>query len=118
MPEQETDFIFTAVGEQLGFVGAILVLAAFLVIIWRLLVIAANARDRNGALIASGIAAMLAFHVFINVGMTVGIMPVTGLPLPFLSAGGSFYLAMTLALGIANSVWLLKTPVPGENQLT
>jgi rod shape determining protein RodA len=118
VPEQETDFIFTAVGEQLGFVGAILVLAAFLVIIWRLLVIAANARDRNGALIASGIAAMLVFHVFVNVGMTVGIMPVTGLPLPFLSAGGSFYLAMTLALGIANSVWLLKTPVPGENQLT
>ena len=118
VPEQETDFIFTAVGEQLGFVGAILVLAAFLVIIWRLLLIAANARDRNGALIATGIAAMFVFHVFVNVGMTVGIMPVTGLPLPFLSAGGSFYLAMTLALGIANSVWLLKTPVPGENQLT
>ena len=118
VPEQETDFIFTAVAEQLGFVGGVLVVAAFAVIIWRLLVIAANARDRFGALIATGLAAMMAFHVFVNVGMTIGIMPVTGIPLPFLSAGGSFYLAMTLALGVANSVWLLRTPVPGENQLT
>jgi rod shape determining protein RodA len=118
VPEQETDFIFTAVAEQLGFVGGILVLAAFGVIVWRLLVIAANARDRFGALIAAGLAAMMVFHVFINVGMTIGIMPVTGIPLPFLSAGGSFYLAMTISLGIANSIWLMRTPVPGENQLT
>jgi rod shape determining protein RodA len=118
VPEQETDFIFTAVAEQLGFVGGILVLAAFAVIVWRLLVIAANARDRFGALIAAGLAAMMVFHVFVNVGMTIGIMPVTGIPLPFLSAGGSFYLAMTISLGIANSIWLLRTPVPGENQLT
>lgn len=118
VPEQETDFIFTAVGEQLGFVGGLLVLVAFAVIVWRLLVIAVNARDRFGALIAVGIAAMMMFHVFVNVGMTIGIMPVTGLPLPFLSQGGSFYLAMTLALGIANSIWLMRTPVPGENQLT
>ena len=118
VPEQETDFIFTAVAEQLGFVGGILVLAAFAVIVWRLLVISGNARDRFGALIAAGIAAMIMFHVIVNVGMTVGIMPVTGLPLPFLSQGGSFYMAMTLALGIANSVWLMRTPVPGENQLT
>ncbi|HLF43196.1 MAG TPA: rod shape-determining protein RodA [Acidimicrobiia bacterium] len=118
VPEQETDFIFTAVGEQLGFIGAILVIAAFSVIIWRLLVIAANARDRFGALIAAGIAAMVVFHVFVNVGMTIGIMPVTGIPLPFLSSGGSFYMSMTLALGVANSIWLLRTPVPGENQLS
>jgi rod shape determining protein RodA len=118
VPEQETDFIFTAVGEQLGFIGAILVIAAFSVIVWRLLVIAANARDRFGALIAAGIAAMVVFHVFVNVGMTIGIMPVTGIPLPFLSSGGSFYMSMTLALGVANSVWLLRTPVPGENQLS
>jgi rod shape determining protein RodA len=118
VPEQETDFIFTAVAEQLGFVGGILVLAAFAVIVWRLLVIAANARDRFGALIAAGLAAMMVFHVFVNVGMTIGIMPVTGIPLPFLSAGGSFYLAMTISLGVANSIWLMRTPVPGENQLT
>ena len=118
VPEQENDFIFTAVAEQLGFVGGLLVIVAFVVIIWRLLVIATNARDRFGALIAAGTAAMVAFHVFVNIGMTIGIMPVTGLPLPFLSQGGSFYLAMTMSLGIANSVWLLRTPVPGENQLT
>ncbi len=118
VPEQETDFIFTAVGEQLGFIGALLALVAFAIIVWRLLVIAVNARDRFGALIAVGIAAMVVFHVFVNIGMTVGIMPITGLPLPFLSQGGSFYMAMTLALGIANSIWLLRTPVPGENQLT
>ncbi len=118
VPEQETDFIFTAVAEQLGLVGGLLVLAAFAIIAWRLLVIAANARDRFGALISAGVAAMLIFHVFVNIGMTIGIMPVTGLPLPFLSQGGSFYLAMTLALGIANSVWLMRTPVPGQNQLT
>lgn len=118
VPEQENDFIFTAVGEQLGFIGGLLVIAAFAVVVWRLLVISANARDRFGALIAAGIAAMIMFHVMVNIGMTIGIMPVTGLPLPFLSQGGSFYMAMTLALGIANSIWLLRTPVPGVNQLT
>jgi rod shape determining protein RodA len=117
VPEQENDFIFTAVAEQFGFVGGLLVIVAFVIIIWRLLVIAANARDRFGALIAAGVASMIVFHVFVNIGMTIGIMPVTGLPLPFLSQGGSFYMAMTLSLGIANSVWLLRTPVPGENQL-
>ncbi|MFP3883302.1 MAG: rod shape-determining protein RodA [Actinomycetota bacterium] len=118
VPEQENDFIFTAVAEQLGLVGGFLVIVAFVIIVWRLLVISSNARDRFGALIAAGIAAMIVFHAFVNIGMTVGIMPVTGLPLPFLSQGGSFYMAMTLALGIANSIWLMRTPVPGENQLT
>jgi rod shape determining protein RodA len=118
VPEQETDFIFTAVAEQLGLVGGLFVILAFVVIVWRLLVIAGNARDRFGALIAVGIAALITFHAFVNIGMTIGIMPVTGLPLPFLSQGGSFYMAMTLALGIANSIWLMRTPVPGENQLT
>ncbi|HZD24320.1 MAG TPA: rod shape-determining protein RodA [Acidimicrobiia bacterium] len=118
VPEAENDFIFTAVAEQLGFVGGVLVIFVFAILVWRLLVIARNARDRFGALIAAGVASMIVFHVFVNIGMTIGIMPVTGLPLPFLSQGGSFYVAMTLALGIANSVWLTRTPVPGENQLT
>jgi rod shape determining protein RodA len=117
VPEQENDFIFTAVGEQLGLVGGLLVLAAFALLVWRLLVISANSRDRFGALVATGIAAMVMFHVFVNIGMTVGIMPVTGLPLPFLSQGGSFYMAMALGMGIANSIWLMRTPVPTENQL-
>ncbi|MFP3916110.1 MAG: rod shape-determining protein RodA [Actinomycetota bacterium] len=115
VPEQETDFIFTAVAEQLGFVGGILVLLGFLLLMWRILVIASNARDRFGALIAVGVAATLMFHIFINVGMTMGITPVTGLPLPFVSLGGSSFLAMSFALGIVNSIWLRRSPVPGEH---
>lgn len=118
VPEQENDFIFTAVAEQLGLIGGLLVIVAFVIIVWRLLAISSSARDRFGALIAAGIAAMIVFHAFVNIGMTIGIMPVTGLPLPFLSQGGSFYMSMTLALGLANSIWLMRTPVPGENQLT
>lgn len=114
VPEQDTDFIFSAVGEQLGLFGATIVLIVFLVIVWRILAVAANARDRFGGLIAVGIAAMILFHVFVNVGMTIGIAPVTGLPLPFLSQGGSFYLAMAIAIGIVNSIWLRRSPVPGQ----
>ncbi len=114
VPEQGTDFIFTAVGEQLGFVGGILVIAAFLVLVWRLLAISATARDRFGALVALGIAAIFVFHVFVNIGMTIGIMPVTGLPLPFMSAGGSSFLNFAICVGVANSIWLRRSPVPGE----
>lgn len=115
VPEQETDFIFTAVAEQLGFIGGLVVLLAFLVLVWRILVVAANARDRFGALIAIGVAAMFMFHIFINIGMTMGITPVTGLPLPFLSLGGSAFISLAFALGIVNSIWLRRSPVPGEN---
>lgn len=114
VPDQETDFIFTAVGEQLGFIGGTIVLAIFAVVVWRLVTIAYAARDRFGTLLATGVAGMIAFHVFINIGMTIGIAPVTGLPLPFLSMGGSFYLAMAIAVGICNSVYLRRTPVPGQ----
>ena len=114
IPEQENDFIFTAIGEQLGFVGGVLVLAAFLVVLWRLLAISANSRDRFGAMAAIGIAAMIGFHVSVNIGMTVGLAPVTGLPLPFISQGGSFYLTMAMAIGVANSIWLRRSPVPGQ----
>ncbi|NOY54520.1 MAG: rod shape-determining protein RodA [Actinobacteria bacterium] len=114
VPAQSTDFIFTAVGEQLGLIGGVIVLLLYAVLLWRLLIIARNARDRFGRLLSVGIAAMLAFQIFVNVGMTIGIMPVTGLPLPLMSAGGSALLVTTLALGIANSVWLRRTPVPGE----
>lgn len=115
VPEQETDFIFTAVAEQLGFIGGVLVLVAFMILMWRVLVIASNARDRFGALIAVGVASTLMFHIFINIGMTMGITPVTGLPLPFLSLGGSAFLALAFALGMVNSIWLRRSPVPGEH---
>ncbi|MBN2112533.1 MAG: rod shape-determining protein RodA [Acidimicrobiia bacterium] len=117
VPAQRTDFIFTAVAEQLGFAGSALVLALFALVVWRLLMTAAAARDRFGYLLGVGTAAMVVFHVFVNVGMTQRLMPVTGLPLPFMSYGGSFYLAMALGLGMVHSVWLRRSPVPGERFL-
>jgi rod shape determining protein RodA len=115
VPVQSSDFIFTAVGEQLGLIGGVLVLLVYGVVLWRLLVIARNSRDRFGKLLTVGIASMLVFQVFVNIGMTMGIMPVTGLPLPLMSAGGSSFIVTALALGVANSVWLRRTPVPGES---
>lgn len=117
VPEQATDFIFTAVGEQLGFLGATVVLGLYLIIVWRLLVAAANGRDRFSQLVATGVAALITFHVFVNVGMTLQIMPVTGLPLPFLSNGGSAFIAMSIALGLGHSVWMRRSPVPGERKI-
>lgn len=112
VPSQTTDFIFTAVAEQLGFVGGTLVIALYAALIWRMLIVASGARDRFGQLAATGIAAMFGFHVFVNIGMTIGLLPVTGLPLPFLSFGGSFYLAMAASVGIVNSIWMTRSPVP------
>lgn len=117
VPEQSTDFIFTAIGEQLGFVGATVVIGLFAVLAWRLLVAAANGRDRFSQLVAIGVAAMLVFHVFVNIGMTVRITPVTGLPLPFLSAGGTAYIAMSVAIGLGHSVWMRRSPVPIDADL-
>ena len=117
VPEQSTDFIFTAIGEQLGFVGATLVIGLFAVITWRLLVAAANGRDRFSQLVAIGVAAMVVFHAFVNIGMTVRLTPVTGLPLPFLSAGGTAYVAMSVAIGLGHSVWMRRSPVPVDADL-
>ena len=117
VPEQSTDFIFTAIGEQLGFVGATVVIGLFAVITWRLLVAAANGRDRFSQLVAIGVAAMLVFHAFVNIGMTVRLTPVTGLPLPFLSAGGTAFIAMSIAIGLGHSVWMRRSPVPVDVDL-
>ncbi len=114
IPEQTTDFIFTAVGEQLGFIGGALLIGTYALIVWRLLRTAAAAEDRFGMLVAIGVAALLAFHVFVNVGMTLGIMPVTGIPLPFMSAGGSSFTAMAFALGLTHSIWLHRSKVPAR----
>jgi rod shape determining protein RodA len=117
VPSQSTDFVFTAVGEQLGFMGAILVLGLYLLVVWRLLVIAVAARDRFGMLVATGVAAMFGFHVFVNIGMAVGLLPVTGLPLPLMSSGGSFFLTMAFSLGICHAIWTRRSRVPGERRL-
>ena len=117
VPEQPTDFIFTAIGEQLGFIGGALVIAAFAIITWRLLVAAANGRDRFSQLRATGVVALLAFHIFVNIGMTMSLMPVTGLPLPFLSAGGSAFIAMSAGLGLTHGVWMRRSLLPAERSV-
>jgi rod shape determining protein RodA len=104
VPEQHTDFIFAAVGEELGFIGSAIVLLLFLAICFRLLVIAQNAKDDFGSLIAIGVFTMILFQTVINIGMTIGLSPVTGIPLPFLSYGRSALLMNCLAIGIVESV--------------
>jgi rod shape determining protein RodA len=104
VPEQQTDFIFTAVAEQLGFVGSVGLLALLGVIAWRVLHAAVVSRDIFGRLICSGLFAFVAFSVFQNAGMTMGIMPITGIPLPFVSYGGTAVLVFFAAVGLALSV--------------
>jgi rod shape determining protein RodA len=108
VPENHTDFVFTVIGEEFGFVGAVIVLALFLVLIWRGLRIAVIAKDLFGTLLASGVVAMLALQVFINVGMTVGIMPVTGLPLPFVSYGGTSLIVWFAIVGLLLNVHMRR----------
>jgi rod shape determining protein RodA len=105
LPEHHTDFIFSVVGEELGFVGAAIVLSLFALLIWRALRILTMSKNLYGALIAGGITAMLMFQVFVNVGMTIGIMPITGVPLPLMSYGGSSVLVTLMALGVMQSIY-------------
>lgn len=114
IPAQTSDFIFTAVGEQFGFIGSAAVLIVYSVLVWRVLVAAAAAPDRFGSLIAVGMASLLSFHIFVNIGMTIGVVPVTGLPLPFMSAGGSAMIAMAGGLGIVNSVWRSRSRIVSD----
>lgn len=100
VPEQHTDFIFTVVGEELGFVGALLLLMLYGLLLWRGFRIAMLSKDLFGTLLALGIVTMLAFQIFVNVGMTVGIMPITGIPLPFVSYGGTALVTNFLAVGL------------------
>jgi rod shape determining protein RodA len=104
LPEHHTDFIFSVVGEEFGFVGAALVLSLFALLIWRALRILTMSKNFYGALVAGGITAMLMFQVFVNVGMTIGIMPITGIPLPLMSYGGSSVITTLLAIGLLQSI--------------
>jgi rod shape determining protein RodA len=108
VPEQHTDFIFTAVGEELGFVGAGTLLTLLSIIAWRLWRTAQLARDTLGTLICVGVLSMFVFQVFENVGMTMGIMPVTGIPLPFMSYGGSSTLTAFIAMGLVLNVHMRR----------
>jgi len=109
VPEQHTDFIFTVAGEELGLVGATLLIALLAVVIWRALVIASHTDDVFGRVAAAGIACWFGFQAFQNVGMCLGIMPVTGVPLPFVSYGGSSMFAGMLAIGLLQNIHLRST---------
>ncbi len=104
VPEQQTDFVFTVVGEELGFLGSASLLALYGVMVWRVWLVAGRARDNFGRLLCVGVLAALVFQIFENIGMTLGIMPITGIPLPFLSYGGSSLVTMSLAVGLVLSV--------------
>ncbi|MFF0345985.1 rod shape-determining protein RodA [Kribbella sp. NPDC004875] len=106
VPEQHTDFVFTVAGEELGLIGAGAIIVLFAIILFRGLRIAVNARDAFGRLTATGIVCWFAFQAFENIGMTLGIMPVTGLPLPFVSYGGSSMFACLLAIGLLQNIHL------------
>ena len=104
LPVQYTDFIFAVTGEELGFVGATLLLGFLCFVIWQAITVAMRARECFGRLIAVGIAALMMIHTLENVGMNMGIMPVTGIPLPFISYGGSFTITMLMAVGLLQSI--------------
>ena len=104
LPEQHTDFIFSVIGEETGFIGTTLVLVGFGLVLWRLVRVAERVADPFAGIVVFGIFGAWFAHILVNVGMTVGVMPVTGIPLPFLSYGGSFLLASFLALGLVQRI--------------
>ena len=108
LPENHTDFIFSVVGEELGFVGCAVLLLLYLIVLWRGIRIAQDASDTFGRLLAVGITSMIAFHVLVNVGMTMGIMPVTGIPLPLMSYGVSSLTTNIMAIAILLNIQLRR----------
>jgi len=111
LPVRHTDFIFSVVGEEFGFIGALFILGLFFFILYRGVQIAAGARDLAGALLAVGVISMLLFQVFTNIGMTTGIMPVTGIPLPFVSYGGSSLMMCMMAIGLLLNIYLRRRKI-------
>lgn len=111
LPEQWTDFIFSVLGEEFGFIGALALLVLFFILIYRGIKIAGQAKDSYGSLIAVGVISMFAFHVLQNIGMAIGIMPITGIPLPFVSYGGSALLANMISLGLLMNVYLYREQI-------
>ena len=106
VPVNESDFIFTVAGEELGFIGGLVLIALLAIILWRAVMIAYRADDMYGRLVATGIIAWLAFQTFENIGMSLGIMPITGIPLPLVSAGGTSMMATWIAIGLLQNVRL------------
>jgi rod shape determining protein RodA len=108
VPEQHTDFIFTVIGEEFGFVGGVAVMVLFATLIWRAIRISYLAKDPFGTYVAAGIASMFAIQMFVNIGMVIGIMPITGIPLPFISYGGSAMLTNFVATGLLLNIHMRR----------
>jgi rod shape determining protein RodA len=108
VPEKQTDFIFAVVGEELGFVGGFILILLYFLLLYRLIKIARNSNDMFGSMMIIGFTAMFFIHIWENIGMTIGLMPITGIPLPFMSYGGTFQLINLLCIGIALSVGIHK----------
>jgi rod shape determining protein RodA len=108
VPEQHTDFIFTAVGEELGFLGSMVLLLLFALLLWRIFRTAMLSKDPFGTFVAVGVGTMIAIQVFVNIGMNIGIMPITGIPLPFLSYGGSALIADFIGIGLVLNVHMRR----------
>lgn len=104
LPVQESDFVFAVLAQELGFVGALVVFLLFAALLWRVLASAWRARDPFGTLFGAGVASMILFQVFVNVGMVVGILPVTGIPLPFVTYGGASLVSIAISLGVIQSI--------------
>ena len=111
VPEHATDFIFTVIGEEWGFVGALALLVLYALLLATALRCLSTARDRYGVLVAAGITAMFTFHILINIGMTIGIMPITGIPLPFISYGGSSLITCLMAVGVLLNIHLQRDKI-------
>ncbi|NLV75902.1 MAG: rod shape-determining protein RodA [Tissierellia bacterium] len=108
LPEKQTDFIFAVVGEELGLIGGLALILLYFIMLFRLIIIAKNSKDTFGSLMVIGFAAMFLIHIWENIGMTIGLMPITGIPLPFMSYGGTFQLVNLICIGIALSVGIHK----------
>jgi rod shape determining protein RodA len=109
LPVQATDFVFATLGEELGFIGAVVLFALFILLLWRVLVGGWRSRDAFGTLFAAGVASMVLFQLIVNVGMVLGVMPITGIPLPFVTHGGASLVSMAAGLGILQSINIRQT---------
>jgi rod shape determining protein RodA len=109
LPVQTTDFVFSVLAEELGFIGAMVMFVLFVLLLWRVLVAAWRCRDPFGTLFASGLASMILFQLVVNVGMVMGIMPITGIPLPFVTHGGASLVSLAIGLGILQSINIRQT---------
>lgn len=115
IPVIETDFIFAVIGETFGFLGCFFVLALYMLLVWRMWHLMRTTKDPYGSVIIGGIMFMFAFHVFENIGMLIGIMPITGIPLPFISSGGTNLLTNMIAIGIILSIRFYRE-LPSESE--